>query len=430
MTISRTAILLAWLVLCATIPGSAQYYEYDAASRLVLVAYPEGGGIRYTYDEADNLTSAAPLNLLPAPTDVEVTRLSPTSASVTWTPDPSATGYLIERRAANSSEWVEIAQVGSSTGTFIDPNLAPGVEYSYRVSAISGNGRSAPSREASFLTVPRPSISQNGVVNGASFTAQAPVSPGSIVSIFGDNMGVRLTDSGLEAFQEQAFSLPLPTTLAGYRARFGNLDAPLFFVGGQPTDQPDSFSGQINAQVPWEVPPGQAEIRVIQVDDDGSETESEPAVVNVVAVSPALFTFEFGGGRAAAVNIKLDANDDVIAGSVAQPANAFPGVVSQPAAIGGAVAAFANGLGPVDPPGITGQNSGDALRGVTVDVQVFVGDVQAQVLFAGLTPEFAGLFQVNFIVPQGVVPGDAVPIRIVQGGVSSRNDVTLAIRVR
>ena len=60
----------------------------------------------------------------------------------------------------------------------------------------------------------------------------------------------------------------------------------------------------------------------------------------------------------------------------------------------------------------------------------FVGDIEAQVLFAGLTPEFAGLYQINFIVPQGVVPGDAVPIRIVQGGVSSRNDVTLAVRVR
>jgi uncharacterized protein (TIGR03437 family) len=378
------------------------------------------------------MTAVIPLSLPAAPVEVQVTRLSPTSAQVTWRAVASATSYVVERRRFDSQVWEEITTIPAGTTSFIDLGLEEGKDYSYRVSAIGSSGRSAPSPEVSFLTVPVPSISQNGVVNGASFAPQAPVSPGSIVSIFGEKIGVRATASGLEAFQEQALSLPLPRTLAGYRARFGNMDAPLFFVGGQTTGEPGSFPGQINAQVPWEVPPGPVDLRVIQVDDDGREAASGPVVVNLVSVSPALFTFEFGGGRAAAVNIKLDANDDVIAGSIAQPANAFPGpnIVSQPAAVGGAVAAFANGLGAVDPPAITGQNSADTLRGVTVPVQVFVGEIEAQVLFAGLTPEFAGLYQINFIVPQGVVPGDAVPIRIVQGGVSSRSDVTLAIRVR
>ncbi len=49
-------------------------------------------------------------------------------------------------------------------------------------------------------------------------------------------------------------------------------------------------------------------------------------------------------------------------------------------------------------------------------------------LFAGLAPQFVALYQLNIIVPLGAVPGDAVPIRIEQGGLVSRADVTIAIR--
>jgi uncharacterized protein (TIGR03437 family) len=51
----------------------------------------------------------------------------------------------------------------------------------------------------------------------------------------------------------------------------------------------------------------------------------------------------------------------------------------------------------------------------------------ATVQFAGLAPSFAGLYQVNVQVPEGVTPGNAVPLLLIQGGVSS-NTATLAIR--
>jgi uncharacterized protein (TIGR03437 family) len=34
------------------------------------------------------------------------------------------------------------------------------------------------------------------------------------------------------------------------------------------------------------------------------------------------------------------------------------------------------------------------------------------VAFSGLSPGFAGLYQVNAIVPAGVSPGDSVPLRV------------------
>ena len=84
-------------------------------------------------------------------------------------------------------------------------------------------------------------------------------------------------------------------------------------------------------------------------------------------------------------------------------------------------------MGPTEPEGETGDNSLDALRGVTIPPRVFVGDTEAEILFAGLTPQFVGLYQINIILPLAVVPGDEVPVVIMQGGAMSRSDVTIAV---
>lgn len=430
------AVLWALMLCLSLVPlASAQSYSYDTAGRLIRVAYAGGGGVSYQYDAADNLLAVVALGLRPAPSGVEVTRLSPTSARVTWEGDPAATGYVIERREVGTNSWQEIARVAAGATTFIDPNLAAGVEYSYRIAALSADGKSAYSPEATFLTLPTPSISQNGIVNGASFSAGGPIAPGSIVSIFGPNIGVRLGAEGLEAFSQGAASIPLSTTLGGYSVLFGGIEAPLFFVGGQESAAASAgaspsqaaFTGQINAQVPWEVELGSVEV-AIRRESDGEVLASDTVEVAAAAVSPAVFTFDFGPGRAAALNVKVTETDGVIEGSIAQPESSIAGVVTQPARLGGVVTLYVNGLGPVDPPPVTGQNSLDELRAATIAPRVFVGQAEAQVLFAGLTPQFVGLCQINIVIPQAVVPGDQVPVRIEQGGVMSRTDVTIAVR--
>ena len=40
-------------------------------------------------------------------------------------------------------------------------------------------------------------------------------------------------------------------------------------------------------------------------------------------------------------------------------------------------------------------------------------------LFAGLTPEAVGLYQVRAQVPSGIAPGSAVPVTVAAGGQSS-----------
>ena len=95
---------------------------------------------------------------------------------------------------------------------------------------------------------------------------------------------------------------------------------------------------------------------------------------------------------------------------------------------------WCDGLGPVSPEPPTG----DIPRGGTVPVtsktvRVFVGGVSAQVLGAVLQPTSVGLNQINITIPNGVTPGDAVPIVIeVDCGdgkiFRSREDATIAVR--
>jgi uncharacterized protein (TIGR03437 family) len=59
-------------------------------------------------------------------------------------------------------------------------------------------------------------------------------------------------------------------------------------------------------------------------------------------------------------------------------------------------------------------------------VTILVGEVAANVSFAGLTPGFAGLYQVNAALPGGAPVGDAVPI-VASVGETTSPQVTIAI---
>jgi uncharacterized protein (TIGR03437 family) len=60
-------------------------------------------------------------------------------------------------------------------------------------------------------------------------------------------------------------------------------------------------------------------------------------------------------------------------------------------------------------------------------VTVTIGGQTATVQFAGLSPGFVGLYQVNVQIPTGLAPGNSVPLVITQAGIAS-NTVTLALK--
>ncbi len=255
---------------------------------------------------------------------------------------------------------------------------------------------------------------KDGVFDAAGF--QALISPGSIAAVGGTFTDVTAT----------ADAIPLPANLNGFSVTFNGIEGAMFGVFDGPFDQ-------ANVQVPWglDVSAGTVNVRV-RWTDAGGTIESQPFAVPAAPTSPGIFEFPFG--QAIVTNFSL-AGDDVIQGSWAQPAGSVPGVVEQPAAIGGVITLWGNGLGPVMPaPPPTGAAPGVALF-VEKTIRVLVGGVQAAVLGSVLHGASVGLNQINAIVPNGVTPGGAVPIVIEvdcgDGNVfRSRAGVTIAVRPR
>ena len=229
----------------------------------------------------------------------------------------------------------------------------------------------------------QPPLGTNPVVNGASFNT--PVSPGSLVSIFGSN---------LSAVTMQASSIPLPVTLGGVSVQFSGINAPLLYVSAT----------QINAQLPWEVSASSSVSLVVINNMVSSNAEN----VTVGTFSPGIFATGIY-----AIAIHQD-------GTLATPPGAqFTPPGSHPAAPGEPLEVLATGLGPTSPPGVTGNNSLDSQRITATMPTVLIGGAAAQVSFSGLSPQFVGVDQLNVVVPNNVFPGSGVPITIETGGLTS-----------
>jgi uncharacterized protein (TIGR03437 family) len=201
-----------------------------------------------------------------------------------------------------------------------------------------------------------PAIAPGGVVNAASYTAK--VAPGSLFSIFG---------SDLAAAQDSAKSVPLPGAINGTSVTVGGKPAPLVFVSG----------GQINAQIPYEI----AETDHIPVVVTVNGVSSLAGEVSVVAAAPGIL--QFGNKRAVVQNDDYSVND-----------------MGNPAKAGSYVVAYLTGLGALDHPVATGAAAGgEPLSRPRATVSATLGGQAVEVVFAGMTPGFVGLAQMNFKVP-------------------------------
>lgn len=211
-----------------------------------------------------------------------------------------------------------------------------------------------------------------GAFNAASYSRAGAlpgaIAPGSIVSIFG---------TGLATGAGSAASLPLPTSLHGAEVRMNGVLAPLFYVS--PT--------QINAQVPWVVRAGGLEIQIF-VNGVASNVCANFCSGSVQSDAPGVFTFDQNGSGPGVVVRAAD-------GTFVNSAN--------PARAGEYLTIYASGLGPVTNRPATG--AGAPVEPLSVLQQtptVAIDGVLANVTFAGLTPGFAGLYQINVQVPEGL----------------------------
>ncbi|MEZ5354195.1 MAG: putative Ig domain-containing protein [Bryobacteraceae bacterium] len=287
---------------------------------------------------------------------------------------------------------------GRYAGTWNVPDRDPG-PATLAVHAWDAAGRVAQAHNLTGYVEANPGvpvIGEDAIVSAAAVRVGAPLAPGGIFSLFGS----LLADRGLAAQ-----SVPLPnqigaTSVSVDAAESSGTPSPLFFAG--PT--------QVNAMLPFTLLPN----AIHQFSVHRGAMRSAYVDVPIASTSPAVFTFaQTGVGQ----GIVVDGERPSI---LAAPAN--------PIARGGVAVIYCEGLGLTDAAVIAGQASpgsppGQALAPVTVTI----GGQAANVVFAGLTPESVGLFQINAVVPEGIAPGDAVPVVIGSGGQFSR-PVSIAVR--
>jgi uncharacterized protein (TIGR03437 family) len=183
-------------------------------------------------------------------------------------------------------------------------------------------------------------------LNGAS--SGAVLSPGSWVSIFGENFAA--------APQSAQSAAALPVTLGGASVTVGGMPASLSYVS--PT--------QINALIPMGLTiPTNVVVPVAVTTASGSGSYN----IRLTRDAPAVFTQD-GSGLGMAL---------VFDGKFNPVATVHPNDV---------VILYAAGLGPVDS---TGR--------VMDPVDIYLGERKAQVMFAGLAPGFSGVYQLNVVSP-------------------------------
>ena len=152
---------------------------------------------------------------------------------------------------------------------------------------------------------------------------------------------------------------------------------------------------QVNALVPASLAPGNHTLHVRSAYGTAQQT------VAVAAVAPAIFLV---GNPAAGAIVNQN-------GSLNSTTN--------PAARGQYVTVYATGLGAVVAQG--------GLSVTSAAVTVAIGGEQLPAAFAGLSPGYPGLYQVNVLIPAALPPGLGIFLTLNEGGTSS-NTVVISVQ--
>ncbi|MEO7143268.1 MAG: hypothetical protein ABI165_07155 [Bryobacteraceae bacterium] len=144
---------------------------------------------------------------------------------------------------------------------------------------------------------------------------------------------------------------------------------------------------QLNVAIPAGIAPGMATLQV------ASSTGSSSQSIQLLANAPEIFSVALG--QAAIVNQDNSLN-----------------TTANPAARGSVIVIYATGLGAVTEQG--------GLSPAAQPVTVVLGSAGLPVAYAGLTPGFVGLYQINLFIPSGTPPDLTIPLYLMQAGAASK----------
>jgi uncharacterized protein (TIGR03437 family) len=232
-----------------------------------------------------------------------------------------------------------------------------------------------------------------GAVTNAASSVSGPVAPGEVVVLYGSGLGpAQLTQSRIDPT-----SGLVGTSLAGTSVIFGGKPAPVLYT----------WATQVAAVVPYSIAGANVQVFV-----QYQGQSSAPVTVPVAAVAPALFTADSSGkGQAAASN-----QDGTVNGA------------AHPAKVGSYISLWLTGAGQTNPAGVDGQPGAAPLPQPVAAVSVTIGGQSVTPQYAGQAPTaVAGVMQINAQIPSGTQAGNAVPVVVQVGGVSTQAGVTIAV---
>jgi uncharacterized protein (TIGR03437 family) len=237
-----------------------------------------------------------------------------------------------------------------------------------------------------------PAISSGGVIGGGgSVPAVAVISPGGLASIFGSGFAAPGTARAVQS--SDIVNGNLPTLLAGTCVLAAGRSAFLTFVS--PT--------QINLQLPGVPLDTQVQVQVIANCGAPNETRSSVVTVPSAAASPEFLYWTRGvDGKRPVVAVNAST------GAYIGAAGLIPGLAFVPARQGDVLTIYGVSFGPTSPTFAPG-NAPSGIGATVNPPVVSLGAIelsQSDVLYAGVSPGIAGLYQLNIRVPANLPDGD------------------------
>ncbi len=316
------------------------------------------------------------------------------NAAVTFAVPATGAGGTFEASATVSTDNAGVAVAPAFT--------ANAVAGSYTVTAsASGAGTLAVFNltNQAQTSSGTPAIASGGVVSASAFGEFASAAPGSWIEIYGTNLA-----SDSRSWQASDFNgMNAPIVLDGTSVTIGGQLAFLDYIS--PT--------QVNVQVP-NVAAGTQQLVVT-----AGGNKSAPYNLTIRAVVPGLLapaSFQIGGLQYA---VAIDGSNYVA------PAGAIAGVTSAPAKPGDVIVLYGVGFGPVSPSIPEGQivQQQNALPSFGISI----GGAPATVQYAGLAPNYVGLYQFNVVVP-AIAANNAAPVTFQVGGTAGTQTLYLAVQ--
>lgn len=277
-----------------------------------------------------------------------------------------------------SATWVPV-HINALTGVRLDAQTIP------LAGTVQVNGQVGANPKT-------PVVATGGVLSSGDYIGSP--AQGLLASIF----GLALADSPLGNS-----SLPLPLQLGSTSVTISGVQIPVLYVS----------ENQVNVFIPFELAVNAPHQLTVQ----RANAISVPVPIAVFENQPAILATAGNGAGQGHIYRINSAGLQILADT------------SAPAKAGDVLVIYTVGLGPVNPP----LKSGDPaplsfLEPITGTAAVTIGGVSAKVEFAGLTPGFSGLYQVNVTVPTGITAGNQVPVTVSVNGRAGAGNIFMAVQ--